>query len=350
MEARTTTALAIGTMKGAWIAWSDDSVDWQLDGPYLKGWQVTTFGRAADGSHLLATGSSWFGAAIHRSTDLEQWDQVVAGPAFDEADGRKLEQVWTFADSGERLLAGVAEAALFTSDDSGETWSVVAGLDAHPTRKQWEPGLGGLAAHRVLVDTGNPQRMWTGISAVGVFATEDGGETWELRNEGVEVTSPSDGGDIGYCVHALVAHPDDADTIWRQDHRGVYRTDDGGVSWERIERGLPGAGFGFPIDRDAASGALFVVPLESDQYRMPVDGQFAVYRSTDDGDSWHRCEATADSYTSVLRDAMATDCRGGVYIGTTGGEVIHSPDGGDGWIGLPWRFPRILSTHVLSVA
>ena len=248
-----------------------------------------------------------------------------------------------------REVAGVAEAGLFTSGDRGATWSEVMGLSEHPTRPAWQPGLGGLAAHRLLVDPHNPNRMWLGISAVGVFASENGGETWELRNEGVTVVAPHDDHDIGYCVHCIVAHPDDADTIWRQDHSGVYRTTDGAKSWERIENGLPGAGFGFPIGRDDLTGRLFVVPLESDQYRMAVDGRFVVHRSDDDGDSWHESVAFADCYTGVLRDAMATDGVGGVYVGTTSGRAIYTPDAGDSWITLPWTFPRILSMHILEV-
>ncbi len=80
--------LAIGTMKGAWIARSDDRVSWDLDGPLLKGWEVNTFGQAPDGTWLATTGSSWFGAAVHRSDDFANWTQVVDGPSYEGATGR----------------------------------------------------------------------------------------------------------------------------------------------------------------------------------------------------------------------------------------------------------------------
>jgi photosystem II stability/assembly factor-like uncharacterized protein len=112
--------------------------------------------------------------------------------------------------------------------------------------------------------------LWVAVSAVGVFRSDDGGATWVPRNHGVEPTIPGDEHpEIGYCVHRIVADPEDADRIWRQEHRGVFRTTDGGDHWERIEEGLP-ASFGFPIVHDAASGALFIVPQESDEHRMPV--------------------------------------------------------------------------------
>lgn len=342
--------LAIGTMKGAWFARSGDRVRWDLDGPYLKGWQVSAFGRAPDDTYLLATASSWYGAALHRSKDLSDWHQIVSGPSYAEADGRKLTQIWTIRTVGSDMYAGVAEAGLFHSADAGENWSGVAGLDAHPSRDAWSPGAGGLCCHGFLSDPHDPARMWVAISAVGVFATEDGGKTWELRNDGVTVTGPDDAHDIGYCVHCLVADPDDADIIWRQDHKGVYRTSDGGRSWERIENGLP-AGFGFPIDRDPNTGRLFVAPMESDEFRMPVEGHLGVFHSTDRGDTWQPgqwVDAPSLSFQGVLRGAMAVDGHDpcGVYAGTMAGQVIASLDVGETWTTLPWTFPRINSVEV----
>ncbi len=192
--------------------------------------------------------------------------------------------------------------------------------------------------------------MWCAISAVGVFRTDDGGENWELKNQGVTVSSPDEQYDIGYCVHGLVADPANADRIWRQDHSGVYRTSDGGDHWERIEQGLP-ASFGFPIARDRASGTLFVVPLESDEMRLPPGGRLRVYRSDDDGDNWEESGQgwpEGALYAGVLRGALATDQLdpGGVYLGTTSGTLHYSTDTGTTWQTLPWVLPRILSLSV----
>jgi photosystem II stability/assembly factor-like uncharacterized protein len=345
--------LGVGTVKGAWFARSEDRVAWEIDGPHHKGWEVTTFGHAPGGDYLLTTGSNWYGAAIHRSRDLTDWKQIVDGPAYPSSTGHTLERIWHLTTDGDRLFAGVAEAGLFSSDDDGATWQPVTALNEHASRAAWQPGLGGLALHRILVDPSDPNRMWVAISAVGVFASEDGGGSWELRNKGVTLAAPSDKHDIGYCVHCIVADPANTDTIWRQDHRGVYRTGDGGRTWERIENGIPGAGFGFPIVRDPGTGHLFVIPLESDEYRIPVEGRLRVFRSTDGGDSWHPSGAgirDEPSYAGVLRGAMDVDGldRGGIYFGTTGGEVWFSTDVGDTWQRLAATFPRISSIKVLA--
>jgi hypothetical protein len=346
-----TVTVGIGTEKGAFILRSDDRAEWRLEGPVLKGWRVTAFGDAPDGHHLAATGSSWYGAAVHRSPDLASWDQVVDGPSFADGNDRSLSEIWMLPRVGDRLYAGTVDAGLFTSDDSGSTWHPVPGLNDHPTRPGWQPGFGGLAAHSLIVDATDPDRMWCGISAVGVLRTTDGGATWVPANEGVPVAAADEEyPGIGYCVHALAADPARPGLLWRQDHRGVFRTTDGGDRWERIEDGLP-AGFGFPMVR--AGGSLFVVPLESDEYRMPVGGDLAVYRSDDDGDHWVRAGAgypPGPSYTGVLRAAMSADAHdpAGLYVGTTSGSTLVSPDGGETWRRLPWTLPRILAVHVFA--
>jgi len=125
----------------------------------------------------------------------------------------------------------------------------VDGLNEHPTRDAWSPGAGGLCAHAILMDPHNPKRMWCGISAVGVFRTDDGAQTWHPKNQGVTVVIEDNvHKDIGFCVHGLAQDPDDPSVIYRQDHKGMYRTRNGGEAWERIESGLP-SGFGFPVVR-----------------------------------------------------------------------------------------------------
>jgi hypothetical protein len=339
--------IAIGTVKGAFFA--EGSGDrWEFGEQALPGWEVTAFGSDSDGSALLATGSSWYGAAIHRRGSDGAWNQLPEGPAYPEGLGRKLNQIWTMERFGDELWAGVDEAGLFKSSDNGEKWEPVEGLNDHPTREHWQPGFGGLCAHRLLSDEDH-RRMWVGISAVGVFRSDDGGDTWTPVNQGVSQAAPDERSpDIGYCVHGLAADPSQPDTIWRQDHMGVYRTTDGGDNWEKIEDGLP-AGFGFPMVRDGESGRLFVMPLVGAENRTPPGGRLTAYVSTDAGDTWRPFgNGLPDHpvYAGVLRGAMAGNGEGTVAFGTTAGTVHVSEDAGDHWFNLDLTLPRILAVAV----
>ncbi len=342
----------VGTLKGAFVlSSSTERTQWSIDGPLFKGWKVTAAERLPDGSFLAATASDVYGPALHRSRDLRDWSQLERGLAWPEGVSRKLNQCWRIAAGHGRVFAGVDEAGLFVSEDGGESWDPVDGLNEHETRAAWFPGAGGLCAHAILFHPEDRDRIWCGISAVGVFRSDDGGATWQPKNRGVRrIIEDQVQKEVGFCVHGLAQDPRDADTIYRQDHAGMYVTRNGGDTWESAERGLP-SGFGFPIAIDRASGKLYVIPLESDEFRMPPGGSLRVFRSSDRGGSWHPLTSglpQSHAYMSVLRGAMATDSLDpcGVYFGTTSGTVHCSVDGGDSWWALPCVLPRVLSVSV----
>ncbi len=335
--------IAVGTEKGGYLV---DAASEEVTGPVFPGWKVTAFGGSPNGDTLAAVGSNWFGAALHSSPDLDQWNQLDGAPSYGEE--RELSQIWTLHTVGSRMFAGVAEAGVFVSDDGGASWKGLAGLNDHRTRPDWMPGLGGLCAHRIL-SAGDT--VWVAISAVGLFRSDDAGLTWSLKDEGVPSVAAPEGPrpEVGYCVHNVDHDPRDPRRMWRQDHAGVFRSEDGGDRWERIESGLP-AGFGFVMRRDHASGRLFVVPLHSDANRVPVEGRFCAYVSDDDGDSW-RVSGTGwpstPTFTSVLRGAVAADGAGTIALGTTGGDVWITDDAGDTWRRIDAGFPRIGAVALL---
>ena len=301
-------ALLIGTQKGAAIITSKDRKNWSQQF-VLQGWPVTASVRDDKGRVYAAVNSPNYGVAIFASDDLKEWGQLESAPRYQPEDrgnpehhrivsqldftgllkggGRFVDQIWTLHAAHGALYAGVSEAGLFVSRDRGVSWQPIKGFNEHPSRPSWVPGFGGLGAHTILSDAKDPNRLWVGVSAAGFFRTDDGGRTWEPKNKGVNPAVDNSPATTGQCVHHVANDPRHASVMYRQEHRGVHKSDDGGDSWQVMEEGLPvgelsdghRCSFGFPIVMDFRSGCAFVVPLDGDNLRFPRGGELAVYRS-----------------------------------------------------------------------
>ncbi len=363
----------VGTHKGAFILTSDDKrQNWDVSGPHFAGWEVYHMkGSAADPKRIYAAPSTgWFGQVIHRSDDGgKTWEQVGNEFNYEGDTGTHLwyddsPHPWEFArvwhlepslDDPDTVYAGVEDAALFRSTDAGQTWHELPGLRKHATGPGWHPGAGGLCLHTILIDPEQPTRMFTAISAAGVFRTEDSGETWQAINRGLKSEYiPDPDAEVGHCVHRIALHPSKPGVLFMQKHWDVMRSDDHGDNWYEISGNLP-SDFGFVIDVHAHEPeTLYVVPIKSDSEHFPPDGKLRVYRSRSGGNEWEALTKglpQEDCYVNVLRDAMAIDrmdpC--GVYFGTTGGQVYASADGGDSWSAIVRDLPDVYSVEVQTL-
>lgn len=156
-------------------------------------------------------------------------------------------------------------------------------------------------------------------------------------------------------MHKLLLHPAAPGRIYQQNHVGTYRSDDHGDSWRRIDRGLPtDFGFGLALDPFDAD-TCFVVPMEpmGGTFRA-TPGALRVYRHDGRRGRWTGLDKglpARNAYLSVLREGMAYDNldRPGVYVGTGGGHLFHSSDGGRRWRTIAEFLPPILSVTATVV-
>jgi photosystem II stability/assembly factor-like uncharacterized protein len=346
----------VGTKKGAFLADGDEGRrNWVIRGPFCNGFEVRDITYdASDGSIYAAATSPWFGPAVFRSPDLgETWTHSSAGLAYGEGEPA-VTRVWNVTPANGAVYAGVEPAGLFRSDDQGATWHEIAGLREHPSRPGWQPGNGGLICHTIIAHPSDPQHLWVGISAVGVFETVDGGATWATRNKGVRADFyPGPAPEWGQCVHKVAMAAGSPETLYQQNHCGVYRTDDGGSTWAEITGTLP-SDFGFAMGahpRDPQTA--WVIPLGGHE-RLTPDAKPAVWRTRDGGGSWTRHAAglpQADAWVSVLREAMGVDSLtpAGVYFGAQGGQLFASADEGESWAEVASYLPPIASVDVAVV-
>ena len=376
----------VGTQKGGFIFESNEKRKrWKTSDIQFKSWNVMHIQMDPRDRRLHAATSHFvYGPTTHYSDDLgKTWTQAKQVPLLSRASksGRpastveeafrseggesiqaqpeKMIKVWNIKPGRESepnvLYAGAQPASLFISKDRGETWELNESLYDHPQRGQWNPGAGGLALHTILLDPTNPQRMYIAVSAAGCYRTDDGGQTWAPYNKNVRADfMPNKFPEFGQCVHKVTNHPSRPERLFLQNHWGLYRSDDWGDSWQDIANGVP-SDFGFALAvHPHRPDTVYIVPIESDEFRCTPEGKLRVFRTDDAGGSWKPLASglpQQDAYETVLRDALCVDRLrpAGVYFGTRSGKVFGSRDDGESWSLIADGLPPVVCVKAAVV-
>jgi hypothetical protein len=339
--------ILVGTMKGAFLFRSDAKRKrWEAGGPYSAGSPVYAMAfDSRQGRNRLwwATQSFRWGTFLSSSDDFGRTSTQpeTYSVKFPAESGLTLKNIWQIhpgpADEPDTLYCGVEPACLFVSRDSGKSWTPVEGMLNHPHRAKWQPGGGGLCLHTIVPHPANRDSMIIAISTGGCYRTDDGGKTWQARNQGVRAQFlPDPHPEFGQCVHKVARNPARPERLYLQNHWGLYRSDDGGNSWHDIANGVP-SDFGFPIvahphDPDTA----YIIPIESDEYRCTPEGKLRVYQTRNAGKSWQPLTKglpQKNALETILRDSMAIDTLNpaGIYFGTRSGRLYGSNNDGKSW-------------------
>jgi serine/threonine protein kinase len=356
--------LLVGTIKGAFILRSNSQRRrWEVGGPYFHGHSV--YALAYDGregrQRIWASTQNYWGTFLRSSDDFgKSWTNPPQAPIRFPADtGTSLKNIWQITlgrrDQPHVIYCGVEPAALFESHDAGETWSLNRGLFDHPHRPRWMPGNGGLALHTIVLDPANDDRMYIAISSGGVYRTMDGGQTWTAQNRGVRAMfMPNRYPEFGQCVHKIAIHPARPERLFLQNHWGIYRSDDCAESWTDVANGVP-SDFGFAmLVHPGKPDWVYVIPVESDEFRCACEGKLRVYRSRNAGGSWEplmRGLPQNGAYETVLRDGLTTDSFDppGFYFGTRSGQLFGSGDEGRSWQKIVDGLPSIVCVRTALI-
>lgn len=361
--------LLLGTRKGL-LTYERQGSEWRFCRESFRA-QTVNYAMVdpRTGTRWAALDHGHWGTKLHRSTDGGESWQEIALPTYPDGavvNGRDdqgntvkkpaaLSYVWLIHPGGTdqpgRLYLGTEPGGLFQTDDGGETWQLVESLWNRPEREEWWMGGGrdypGLCS--ICVDPRDSNHVIVGISVGGVYATHDGGKTWEPRNTGLSVNFlPEKYPEFGHDPHFIAMHPANPDVLWQQNHCGIFRTEDGGRQWHDISQPNGPAYFGFPIALDANDpNTAWVVPAVDAEYRIAVEQALCVCRSEDGGRTWQALRTglpQTEAFDVVFRHALDIDGNTLVF-GTTTGNLYISDDRGDTWRALAHNLPPVYSVR-----
>jgi hypothetical protein len=367
----------VATRKGAWLYHGESSRrSWRADGPHFLGHIIShVVLDPRDGRTLLAAAKTGhLGPTIFRSTDLgRHWKEAARPPAFPKAQGGEPGRVvdhtfWlTPGHAGEpkTWYAGTSPHGLFRSEDGGDSWAPVAGLNDDPQYRKWMGGPqdgtpDGPKLHSIIVDPRDAAHLYVGMSSGGVHESRDGGRSWTPLVQGLEVVEDLDPANITFHdPHCVRLCPSNPDRLYQQNHCGIYRIDRPANDWRRIGKSMPKrvGDIGFPMvvhPRDADTAWVFPMDGTSVWPRTSPQGVPGAYITRDGGKSWQRLATglpEGQAWWTVKRQAMAADSQDpvGLYFGTTSGELWSSRDEGERWRCMARHLPEIYAVEAASL-
>jgi photosystem II stability/assembly factor-like uncharacterized protein len=361
--------LLVSTRKGLFTV-ERTSAGWSIARADFLGDNVSlTIADARDGRRFAALDHGHFGVKMHRSTSAGGWEEIPA-PAYpakpegyEELDmwGRPLPwttvRIWALEPGGAAepgvIWCGTIPGGLFRSRDHGTSWQMIRSLWDHPLRTKWMGGGADLPGlHSIVVDPRNSRRVFVAVSTGGIWATEDAGETWTQRGEGMRadhVPPELTHAPIAQDVHCLVQCPAAPDRFWVQHHNGIFVSSDEARSFTEIKEAGPSV-FGFPVAvHPKEPDTAWFVPEIKDEKRIPVGGKLAVTRTRDGGKSFEtlsRGLPQTHAYDVVYRHALALDPSGTrLAFGSTTGGLWVSENQGDSWSMVSHTLPPVYAVR-----
>lgn len=199
---------------------------WQETGGTLDDHKFTSM---AHGAGSLAL---WAGATdgIWRSGDLGQtWWESNEGLAE-----RHVRSLACHPDDPEFVYAGTEPAAIFVSQDGGQTWSEDPEVTRLREENGWylpySPRAGAIRGLAFLGDRG-----YAAAEQGGLLRSDDRGRSWHLaEGSSGQIRRRVPEGEIHPDVHSVVIHPTTPDQVVAPTGGGLYYSYGGGRGWSQL--------------------------------------------------------------------------------------------------------------------
>lgn len=231
-------------------------------------------------------------------------------------------EVWSFAfhpEDPDLVYVGAAPPRIFRSKDGGNSWEtlpIVVDSNAEcdlgfPTR-----------IIAMSVNPGKPEEIYAGMEVAGMIRSLDGGDSWEIINEGL---APDENRVDIHGVGMTSAKPD---TVFMITRLGPWLGKDRGNEWEFVDLK--------PFSPITHTRDFKVDPHNPNVFYVGVGASVfgedgAVMRSKDLGRVWERVDKGVKPNSTVRSVSLSIQQPSVIYCCTRYGQVFGTHDGGDIW-------------------
>ncbi len=294
--------ICAGTAGNGFQLSRDGGNTWTLQNHGLNGAQI--WGMAADPHNANLLYAATWGAGIHKSTDRGgSWASMNRGLTSPNVYFIRVDPV------DPSVLFTATKKGVFKSTDGGGQW--IASNQGLPGERTWDlvidPTDHNLVYGAFDVSSNTQQQ------SSGLFKSTDGGANWTA----IDYFDDS--------VSSLLFFPGEPKTLWASSRRGIFKSQDAGGTWTPISNAA--------IASTSASELLFSPQAPNTVFaQATVEGVGGIYRSTDGGRHWKNVFSTG---SIVYCMAISPTDPHVVYLGSSGGIVYKSSNGGNTWMALP---------------
>ena len=240
------------------------------------------------------------------------------------------------------LYAGTSPVGVYRSDDGGDSWRRLPNA-VQPERVKMKSFT--CRVMRLVADPARPEELYAALEVGGVMRSLDGGETWDdcssdLLKLGelphLKSTIDSDSHLEGMLDgHAVCVSAARPGSVFLAVRMGLFQSDDRGSSWRNMEIGRFSP---LTYARD-----ILVSPHDPRELYACLspaarsqDG--SLYRSQDLGETWTRFDHGIKANSTMMAVALHPRDPNQIYSVARLGQVFGTRDGGKSW--KEWRLPE----------
>jgi len=229
---------------------------------------------------------------------------IPVGP--DGGDGRSFA---ADPNNDKHLYLGTTNSWIYQSQDGGASWQRLAKLAKTDD----------LLLDNIVVDSSDPNTLLVGAWVVdhpdgGLFISHDAGKTWTT------VAAMK-----GQSIRALTQAPSDPKTVIAGTLKGVFRSEDGGQTWNRI---TPEGSMDFHEVESIAIDPKDPHTIYAGTWHLP-------WKTTDGGANWHNIKQglidDSDVFSIIIDPTTPnvgyTSACSGIYRSDSAGELYHKIQG-----------------------
>jgi len=249
--------------------------------------------------------------------------------------------VWSLAFHPARpqvMYAGVAPVGIYRSEDGGDTWKKLEGAKSPGHCEMGFPAR----VTRIVVDPVLPDVVYAALEVSGVIRSDDGGDTWtDLSAPLIKLSdAPHLKSRIGSDLdaegmldsHAFAVSAAAPGTAFLAVRMGVFRTDDRGATWNDVEIGRFSP---LTYCRDVIVSPQDPRVMYACLSVSSRGNDGSLYRSDDVGKQWRRFDHGIKSRATMMSVAVHPRDPARVYCVSRCGQVFGTEDAGKSWREYP---------------